>query len=404
MSARSAVVIGGGISGTLLAWTLAAAGWRVSLLEAATLGAGSSSRSAAGIRQQFTTPDTVRAMRYCVRAYREMAALTEDGQSPIVQAGYLFLVDPGGWEGARARVALQREAGLTEVEALPAAELTRRFPWVAPEGLAGATWCPTDGFLLPAVVYQEAGRLARVAGARVVQNAPVIGAAHDGRGALAAVVTPKGTFEGDVFFDCTNAFSGQLAARLGATELPIEALKRYLWFVKRSEAMPAATLGAMPLVITPGGAYCRPENSDLLLMGRKHDAPNEPDFTHDDQDRIEPGFAHNSGVDAEPYAVWAALAEHLPAIGEFDGITATTAGYYGTTPDHNPFLDRDPAVPNLIRLVGFSGHGAMMGPFTAAAGLALAEGRAEVALGDDRVGLDAFAIGRPLGHGEAMVI
>ena len=52
--------------------------------------------------------------------------------------------------------------------------------------------------------------------------------------------------------------------------------------------------------------------------------------------------------------------------GEFGGVQATTAGFYAVTPDHNPFLDVDPAVPNLIRLVGFSGHGAMFGPFTAA--------------------------------------
>lgn len=99
------------------------------------------------------------------------------------------------------------------------------------------------------------------------------------------------------------------------------------------------------------------------------------------------------------------LAEALPPIGEFGGLVATTSGYYGSTPDHNPFLDLDPQVPNLIRLVGFSGHGAMFGPFSALVGAALAEGggRTVDALGQ-QVDLAPFRIGRPFDGHEAMVI
>jgi glycine/D-amino acid oxidase-like deaminating enzyme len=64
-------------------------------------------------------------------------------------------------------------------------------------------------------------------------------------------------------------------------------------------------------------------------------------------------------------------------------------------------------VPNLLRLVGFSGHGAMFGPFTAAVAAALAEaGRPLDALDlpTGRAELAAFRIGRPMHHGEAMVI
>jgi len=89
------VVIGGGITGTLTARELCLAGCRVTVLEAAHLGAGSSSRTGGGIRQQFSTPGTVRGMRYAVRFYRAFAAEVEDGTSPIVQNGYLFLyADP----------------------------------------------------------------------------------------------------------------------------------------------------------------------------------------------------------------------------------------------------------------------------------------------------------------------
>jgi sarcosine oxidase subunit beta len=404
---RSAVVIGAGITGVLCARELLLAGWRVTVLEGSHVGAGSSSRTAAGIRQQFSTPGTVHGMRYAVRFYQAFARETEGGQSPIVQNGYLFLhADPDRWQAAKDITAMQRDHGLVEVEALEADELVRRFPWVARDAVLGGTYCPTDGFLLPHLVYHDGARRVRELGGALVQNAPVIGAEAAG-GALRAVETPKGTFGGDVFLDCTNAWTGRLARVLGAEDLPVAPLKRYLWFLARDGSMSADTLSSMPLTITPEGTYCRPENRDTLLMGRKHETHAEPDFMYDDQDVIEPRFSHTGGVDAEPFELWAGLAEVLPPIGEFAGFNATTCGYYAETPDHNPFLGFDRQLGNLIRLVGFSGHGAMLGPFTSRVALALAEaGRdvPDVEIDDYAVPLDAFRIGRDFARQEKMVI
>ena len=63
MADRRAVVIGGGITGTLTGCALLRAGWEVTLIEALHIGAGSSSRTAAGIRQQFSTRESVLGMR-----------------------------------------------------------------------------------------------------------------------------------------------------------------------------------------------------------------------------------------------------------------------------------------------------------------------------------------------------
>ncbi len=407
MGDRRAVVIGGGITGALTARELAERGWEVTVLEGAWIGAGSSSRTAAGIRQQFSTPETVRGMRWCVRFYLDWRRHTGSDDVPIVQNGYLFLYDDDeAWAAARVRVEMQRGAGLSEVEALDAGEVRSRWSWVAHPGLRGGTWCPTDGFLHPEVVYQDAIRRARELGARVVQKAPVEGASHAGD-RIAAVHTPKGRFEGDLFFDCTNAWTRRTAAALGAEELPVDPLKRYLWFLKRGDTMAPEVLAAMPLTILPSGIYIRPENEDTLLMGRKHAARPEVDFSYEDQDRIESPFGHEDGIDAVPFELWMEAAASVPALEGFEGMAATTSGYYGTTPDHNPFLGYDRVRPNLVRLVGFSGHGAMFGPFTArvAGELADAGGPIEaVELDGERVGLAAFAIGRDFTRSEAMVI
>jgi sarcosine oxidase subunit beta len=404
---RRAVIIGGGISGILTARELALAGWQVTVLEAAHVGAGSSSRTAAGIRQQFSTPETVRGMRYSVGFYQRFAAETSDGGSPIQQNGYLFLYQSEeAWTAANARVAMQRSAGLTEVEALAGEDLTRRFPWVAPDTFLGGSFCPTDGFLFPAVVYGDGAQRARALGVEIVQGAPVQGAVHR-NGQLASVITPRGEFGADLFFDCTNAWSPRLSRTLGAEALPIEPLKRYLWFVARDGSFGEQEFARMPLVVAPSGVYGRPENSGSLLMGWAHTTAPEFEFSYADQDRIDPGFSHGSDYEALPFRAWASLAEALPPIGEFAGITATTAGFYATTPDHNPFFGFDRTVSNLVRLVGFSGHGAMFGPFTALVARHLAEaGRdlPEIPVEGASVSLEAFRIGRAFGHAEAMVI
>ena len=167
------------------------------------------------------------------------------------------------------------------------------------------------------------------------------------------------------------------------------------------------TLLSMPLTICPSGIYVRPENADSLLMGKKHDAPSELQFGYEDQDTVEPDFAHDGGIDAVPFELWMGAAEVLPPLEGFDGFSATTAGYYGTTPDHNPFLGFDPRRSNLIRLVGFSGHGAMFGPFTARVARTLAEAGRDVPsvhLDGETVELDPFRIGREMSTAETMVI
>jgi glycine/D-amino acid oxidase-like deaminating enzyme len=404
--ALQVVILGAGITGSLTAWRLARAGYKVTVLEAQYPGAGSSSRTAAGIRQQYSTRETVLGMRFAVSFYWHFMEEVGGETTPIVQNGYLFLYNlEEAWTLAQKRVRFQQSWGLKEVEALPSEELVKRFPWVDPLTVLGGSWCPSDGFLRPDIVYQEACLAAQRLGATLIQRAPVVGVQKQGE-RIEAIVTPKGIFSGDIFIDATNAWSPRLAQTLQATILPVSPLKRYLWMVERAGSLDEAAFLKMPLVIAPGGAYCRPENAGSLLMGWAHNATPEPEFSYEDQDRIEPHFYHTSGPDSAGYESWASLAEVMPPLGEFAGLTATTSGYYATTPDHNPFLDIDPLVPNLIRLVGFSGHGAMFGPFTARVAEHLVGGGkgSLLKLAEGEVGLECFAIGRDFSHSEHLVI
>ena len=75
------VMISGGITSTLTARELALEGWSVTLLKASHVGGYASSRTAAGIRQPFSTPDSVRGKRYSVGFYKDFAKEAEGGRT-----------------------------------------------------------------------------------------------------------------------------------------------------------------------------------------------------------------------------------------------------------------------------------------------------------------------------------
>ena len=364
------VIIGGGASGALTAFELTRAGHSVTLVEARTLGSGSSSRSAACIRQQFTTPSTVRGMIFCVNYFKRWAEIVgEDKPSPITQNGYLFLK---GWDqdmdSVAQLVAMQQEAGLDDVELLEPEEIQKRFPYLDTTGVKFATWCPSDGFLSPVSVYQDSAEAARGLGATIIQNDAVVDAKHDGNGNITCVVLESGKrIEADMFVNVAGAWSNKVSERIGGSSLKISPRKRYLYFAElKSEGriISQEQFDALPMIISPYGSYVRREGLGTpgLMLGKLHHAdPIVP--SHDVQDFIEPGMGVNN-LEDYGLSVRKEMGQFFLDVQE-SSLKHTTSGLYADTPDHNPIFGFDSQVKNLIHANGFSGHGLMHTPFTA---------------------------------------
>lgn len=415
MSSRSdktAVVVGAGIVGVLTSWRLLREGWTVVQLEARHLGAGSSSRSAACARQQFGVEGTVRAMIHSIRWYEAFQErFTAEGPA-MRQFGYLYPYwegDTGAFAAARARVANQQLWGLKDVELWDdSVTVLKQFPFLNPAGLVGAHFCASDGLVFPdrvySVVHEHCRRYPKY---RVHMDAPVTGIeCHGGR--ATAVATPKGKFGADVFINCTNAWAVQLEQMLHCDAqrlLPVAPLRRYLWFFPHFREL---LMGAhsdfdpmcFPMTVFPSGTYVRPEGpaADQLLMGHAHQVKPLWDLTHEVQDKIAPEAEELS------FTAWGHLVDAIPMMADA-GIGATTSGFYGATPDHNPFIGRDLVYQNWFRAVGFSGHGVMMAPFVAEAVLAAVKGERVVRTVAGDVDLSMFAQDRSFNaHSEHMVI
>lgn len=377
-------IIGGGVTGALCAVRLAERGFRVTALEKAHIGNGSSSRSAAGIRAQWGVEETIRGLRYAEWWYgqfHDALCTPASRRQPVMRRnGYLFLYeDPAraeperraevmaGWALGRENMTRQRSAG-AQVEELTPGEVARRWPWLDADRLIGAAWGPDDGFLQPHVIYGEGFRRARELGVEVWTETEALGARVCG-GRIATLETTRGPLEVDWVVNATNAWAPRVSQRLGGMALPIAPVKRYLYhFEPTRPIMNAAEWEALPMVIFgmgPGrGAHARPDGP-LLLVGGACAVEPEPDFTDADQDTIRDGFNHAAGIDNAAYDLLAQLDDFSPALANCGGVKATTCGFYAMSPDGSPLIGRDAQLANLTHAAGFSGHGVMHAPITA---------------------------------------
>src|SRR5271170_3969130 len=140
------VIVGGGAVGSAVAYFLmadpACDGPVVVVERDPTYARASSALSASSIRQQFSTPINIALSRFGIAFLREIGSLLAvDGEKPdvgLVEPGYLFLASPAGLPVLEANHRVQRAHG-ADVALLDPAALRRRFPWLATDGIAGAS-------------------------------------------------------------------------------------------------------------------------------------------------------------------------------------------------------------------------------------------------------------------------
>ena len=346
-NAADVVIIGAGIVGSSCAWHLASRGLKAIVLEQENAPAmGSTGRSAAGVRVQFTTRANIQLSMYSLPVYREFKERHgyDVGYQDI---GYLLLVPHDKWDGHLESVELQRSLG-APVDVLDPVE-AQRYVSFETEDLAGATYGPWDGVIDPHMATHAWVSMGRLLGVDYRLDAPVTKIACDGEGWV--VRSGDAVFHSPYVVNAAGAWSGAVAA-LAELEVPVGP-KRIQIFLSAPKEDPRT----YPLTIDlTTGVYLRSEGERVL-------------FGLDDLDQE---FGFTEGMD------WDWL-EHvlLTGVGRFPwwedlGIDRKSSwwGYYGVTPDNSPIIGFNPGASHWIDACGFSGHGIMHAPVT---GMAVSE-------------------------------
>ena len=232
-------------------------------------------------------------------------------------------------------------------------ELTRRFPWLATDGIAlGSLGCSGEGWFDGYALVQGLRKRARELGAELVTGEVVGMGMDDGRVESLALADGSSRTCATVV-DAAGPWAAEVAAMAGV-DLPVEARRRSVFVFDVERDAPRDC----PLVIDTSGAWFRPEGGSFIAGIAPDPEDDLPDL---------PLVPEHGLFDDR---LWPALAHRVPA---FDAIRVTNAwaGYYEVnTFDHNAIIGRHPDVSNLLFANGFSGHGIQQAP---AVGRAIAE-------------------------------
>ena len=314
--------------GTSTAYHLAELGVTdVVLCEKATLGSGSTSKAAGGIRAQFADELNIRIALLSLvefRNFEERLGVDIDFR----QTGYLFLLDSDE-DVARFReaIALQGSLGVLSTE-LTLDEVLELVPQLQTEGLRGATFCPRDGHATPEAVVRGYAAAAADKGVRIKQGVEVTRILVLGNKIL-GVETTAGRIKTDVVVCTAGVWSRDVAALVGL-DLPVVGEPRWMHYTPESGGLP----DNLPLTIDfASGFYFHREGPGLVFGGR------EP--------TIEGVATHAT--------------RRLPLLTDLP-IQSSWWGYYEMSPDRNGLVGEAVEPTRFLYATGFSGHGFQQAP------------------------------------------
>jgi glycine oxidase len=337
------LIVGGGIVGLSIGWTLARAGRRVELFERDAVGSGAS-RKAAGM----LAPDaelefeetTLHALNQESRRRWPDFARTLEADTGVdvglrTEGTFMVADDRDAAEALRRRYEFQRAHGL-EVDWLDGTEAREREPFLAP-GLSAAVWSPRDHQVDNRAVVDALDRGLRRHGGRVHEHTSVE-AVDPGAGRPALRTAEGDRVEGGTVVVAAGAWSRGLEGLDGT--LPIRPVKGQILGLD-----PDSTFDLRHVVRGPD-AYVVPKADGRVVVGATSE---------------EMGFCDRAtaeGVYENLEGGW----EVVPGILDLP-LNCVCTGFRPASRDNAPVLG--PVAPGVVAATGHFRHGILLTPVTA---------------------------------------
>src|SRR5947209_1300033 len=216
------LIVGGGVMGTSIAFALAKrhAG-RVVLLEKSHLGAGSSGKSGAIIRQHYSNRLTAALAQKGLRVFEHFEDVV-GGPPVFTHTGMVLIVHERDRAALEANVAVQRELGI-DVRLVSAQVLADIDPNARLAEEEVAAFEAEAGYVEAVQVVASFAEAARREGADIRLGVEVRALVTEG-GRVAGVETNEGRYASRCVILATGAWAGQLARDAGV-RLPVQACR-----------------------------------------------------------------------------------------------------------------------------------------------------------------------------------
>jgi glycine/D-amino acid oxidase-like deaminating enzyme len=334
------VVLGAGISGAATAYHLVrrSVGPLV-LYDPRTPAAGATGRAAGIVSRQLWDRWDVETVRDSEREYAE---LSEGTDPPLYRTnGFVrWTSDPKVAE-ALLRAQSRLKGWDVPVEPISPGALHEKLPWVKTDGILAASYCPTDGVVVPSGLAELYARRAEAAGVECLYSRGFRALRREaGRWEL----TVEGrTVRAEKAVVAAGAWSKQLLRQAGAP-LPLAPYRTQAAVLRP----PGPAAGSFPSFHDlDRDIYVRPEENGRIMAG---------DGTR--LVEVDPDTAPLGGDDEFVAHLADSFAERCPGWNDSELIRAWS-GVCTATPDRRLLVGRVPGVEGLYSLCGFNGFGVM---------------------------------------------
>ncbi len=340
-----AIVIGAGISGAATAYHLRKAGARTLLIERGEPASGGTGKSAAIIRQSYSTPLLVRLARASITMF-ETAKAELGKDAGFVQDGYCFVVSPEMLDGAKANVAMQKSLGIVN-EWSEGPGFPEHLPEINPEGIVGIVYEPHGGYADPVQATEAYIEAFKRDGGEFRARTPVRRLVRD-RDRITGVELDAGEVSARHVVNAAGPWARPLAASAGL-DLPLRAVREQdtVWQVSAGRAVPKSSIS-----MGVDACYYRPLGQGRFIIGRgfpkeyvdvdpyNYKTSADQDFIGDVQTRVERRFPAFAGMK----------------------LIEAYAALYDVTPDWYPIVGPRSGIAGYADFSGGSGHGFKIAP------------------------------------------
>jgi len=346
----SVVIVGGGISGCAIAYTLAKKGVKdIVVIERDYLSSGATGRCGAGVRMQWGTEMNCRLAKYSIEFFeRANEELEYEYDIEFKQGGYLIVASTEKEVNQfKKNIALQNSLGIPS-RLLTPKEAKEIVPHMDETKIIAATFNPKDGHLNPFHTTQAYANAAVRLGVEIMKHTTVTGIKVE-NGKVVGVQTDKGYISTPVVVNAAGGYS-QLIAKMVGIDLPVYSERHQILVTEPVAPMQGPMFMSFSLNI-----YCQQTPHGSFIMGRG-DA-NEP------RDLRITSSWHFMEEMAKT------CTELLPPLKELR-VVRQWSGLYNISPDRQPIYGPVKEVEGFYLACGYSGHGFMFGPVT---GVVMAE-------------------------------
>jgi sarcosine oxidase, subunit beta len=341
------LIVGGGVMGASIAWRLAQRRvGRVVLLEKSYLGAGSSGKSGAIIRQHYSNRLTAAMAQQSLRVFEQFDSAV-GGPPVFTRTGLVVIVNEKDRAGLEANLAMQQELGIDVRQ-----DLRRDEADIDPNARVAedelAAFEAEAGYVEAVQVVASFAEAARKEGADIRLGVEVRQIVAQG-GKVAGVETNEGRYNCGSLVLATGPWSAELGKDVGL-KLPVQACRTQVALYRRPPDFGRRCAVYADFV---QGLYFKPTHGEMIhagsLAGEEINEPVSPD-------------EYNEAADGKWLPqVRQRLSRRYPAMHRGYGRGGFGA-LYAITPDWHPIIDKLPGLEGGYCAVGFSGHGFKMSP------------------------------------------